>query len=172
MWVVLALCILIALTALVLSVPVDLNARVEVHGRPTAHLRATWLFGRVSKESCTGQGKAEPAAAKPEKKKSGKQLKEKEAGRRKSAAANARFAWDLLNCPGLLRSVERLLGRLLRCVRIRSLGADFRVGLGDPADTAMIVGAMSQVATRLGCLCRARTSASARHRPVSRPPLL
>ena len=143
MWVVVALCILIALTALVLSVPVDLDARAEVHGRPTAYLRVEWLFGRVSKTLRTGEG-----GAKPSKAPSAKQKKEKKKGGRteKSRGSGARLAWDVLHVPGLLRSVTRMLGRLVRCIKVRTLAIDFRADLGDPADTAMIVGVASQAA--------------------------
>jgi hypothetical protein len=51
-----------------------------------------------------------------------------------------------VHVPGLLRSVARTLGRLIRCIQVRSLAVDFRADLGDPADTAMVVGAVSQVA--------------------------
>jgi len=140
-WVVFALCILIALTALVLSVPVDLGARVEVHGRPTAQFRVQWLFGRVSKTLRTGEGGAKPPKAPSAEK------KKKTGGRTgRSASANARLAWDVLTVPGLLRSACRMVSRLFHCIKVRALAVDFRADLGDPADTAMIIGAMSQVA--------------------------
>ena len=131
MWVVVALCILIALTALILSVPVGLGARVEVHGRLIAWFRVEWLFGRMGKTFRAGEGgsKAPGAAAKKKKTKKG--------GRgRRSGRATGRLAWD----------VVRTVGRLVRCIKIRALAVDFRADLGDPADTAMVVGAVSQVA--------------------------
>jgi hypothetical protein len=138
-WVVVALCTLIALTALVLSVPVDLGARVEVHGRPTAQFRVQWLFGRVSKTLRTGEGGAKPPKAPSAEK------KKKTGGRTgRSASANARLAWDLLTVPGLLRSACRMVSRLFHCIKVRSLAVDFRADLGDPADTAMVVGVVSQ----------------------------
>jgi len=137
-WVVFALCILIALTALVLSVPVDLGARVEVHGRPTAQLSVRWLFGRVSKTLRTGEGGAKPPKAPSAKR------KKKDGRTGRSAGANARLAWDLLHVPGLLRSVVRMVVRLMHCIKVRSLAIDFQADLGDPADTAMIVGSASQ----------------------------
>jgi len=39
-----------------------------------------------------------------------------------------------------------MVSRLFHCVKVKALAVDFRADLGDPADTAMIVGAMSQVA--------------------------
>lgn len=144
MWVVVALCILIALTALVLSVPVDLDARAEVHGRPSAYLRVEWLFGRVSKTLRTGEGEGKPSKAPSAKK---KEKKKKKGGRvGKSLRSGTRLGWDLLHIPGLLRNVARMVGRLIRCIKIRTLAVDFRADLGDPADTAMIVGVASQAA--------------------------
>lgn len=138
MWVVVALCTLIALTALVLSVPVDLGARVEVHGRPTAQFRVQWLFGRVSKTLRTGEGGAKPPKAAVAR-------KTRRGGRaRRSGRAIGRLGWDIVHVPGLLRSVARTLGRLIRCIQVRSLAVDFRADLGDPADTAMVVGVVSQ----------------------------
>lgn len=143
MWVVVALCVLIALTALVLSVPVDLDARAEVHGKPSAYLRVEWLFGRVSKTLRIGEGGAKPSEAPSARKKK----KEKKGGRtEKSRGSGARLAWDVLRIPGLLRSVGRMVLRLVRRIKVRTLAVDFRADLGDPADTAMIVGVASQAA--------------------------
>lgn len=142
MWVAVALSIVVALTALVLSVPVELGTRVEVHGRPTVQLRVQWLFGRVSTTFRTGEGGAKPSRApsvKKERKKTGGRT-----GR--SAGANIRLVWDVLTVPGLLRSACRMVARLVRCIKVRALAVDFRADLGDPADTAIIVGAASQVA--------------------------
>jgi len=146
-WVVLALGILIALAALVLSIPVDLNARVEVHGSAVASLRVEWLFGRVGKDFRSGEGGGEADEAPREGKKKRPKKKAGEAGEgRKSARSGARLAWQLLRTPGLVRSVLRLIARLVRCVRVRLVAVDFGLDLGDPADTAMLVGAASQAA--------------------------
>jgi len=136
-WVVVALCILIALTALALSVPVDLDARVEVHARPKVLLKVGWLFGRVSKTVRSGEGA--PKALKTPSAKKARQ-------RTKRSRGGARLGWDLLHVSGLLRSVAHTVGRLIRCIKIRKLQAVFRVDLGDPADTALLVGAASQLA--------------------------
>ncbi len=140
MWVAVAVGVLAALTALALSVPVDLDLEVEVHGRSSVYVRVEWLFGRVSKTVRAGEGgaKAPKAAAANRKKEGGR-------GRR-TRRAGGRLAWDLVHISGLLRSVVRLVVRLIRCIRVKTLSVDFRAGLGDPADTAMIVGAASQAA--------------------------
>ncbi|NLE94129.1 MAG: hypothetical protein GX600_00405 [Dehalococcoidia bacterium] len=147
MWVVVALSILIALTALALSIPVDLGVRAEVHGKPVFHFRLEWPFGRVGKTFRSGSGGPASPKASAEKK-----AKEKtKAGRTgRTAGANARLVWDVVHVPGLWRSIVRLLRRLRGCIGIRTLSADFRAGLGDPADTAMYVGPVSQAAMFAG----------------------
>lgn len=144
MWVVVALCSLIALTALALSIPVDVDLRVDVHGRASAHGRVEWLFGRVGTSFGAGGGAEKPP--KPGKPKAEKKPKKK----RRAGLRNGQLAWDLLHVRGLLRSAARLIVQLLRCVKVRTLRVDFRVDLGDPADTAMIVGPFSQLAMFAG----------------------
>jgi len=138
-WVVVALCSLIALTALALSIPVDVDLRVDVHGRASAHGRVEWLFGRVGTSFGDGERREKPS-------KPGKPKAEKKPKKRKAGLRNGRLAWDLLHVRGLLRDVVRLIVQLLRCIKVRTLRADFRVDLGDPADTAMLVGPFSQAA--------------------------
>jgi hypothetical protein len=138
-WVVIALCSLVALTALALSIPVDVDLRVDVHGRASAHGRVEWLFGRVGTAFGAGEGGAKPS-------KPGKPKAEKKPKKRRAGLRNGRLAWDLLHVQGLLRTAVRLVVRLLRCIKVRTLRVDFRVDLGDPADTAMLVGPLAQAA--------------------------
>lgn len=143
MWVVIALSSLIALTALVLSIPVDLGVRAEVHGSALVHFRVEWFFGRVGKTFHTGAG----APAVPKAAEAKQEKRKQKAGRTgKTAGGNARLVWDVVNVHGLLASIVRLLRRLLGCIKLRLLRADFRAGLGDPVDTAMFIGAASQAA--------------------------
>lgn len=145
MWVVIALCSLVALTALALSIPVDVDLRVDVRGRASAHGRVEWLFGRVGASFGAGEGTEKPS-------KPGKPKPEKKPKKRRTGLRNGRLAWDLLHVHGLLRSVARLVVGLLRCIKVRTLRADFRVDLGDPADTAMLVGPLAQTAMFAGIL--------------------
>ncbi len=144
MWVVVALCSLIALTALILAIPVDLDARVEVHGRPVGSLRVEWLFGRVSKTVRTGEARQKPSKARPQRQ------AERKAGTRKRGGrigkASLRLVWDLLQVRGLVANLVDSVLRLVRCIRLRVLLLDLRADLGDPADTALLVGAASQCA--------------------------
>ncbi len=130
MWVVVALCSLAALTALLLCIPVDLDLRLEVYGKAALHLRVEWLFGRLRKAFRTGEERKVPALPKPEKK----------AGKPRAVVSTGRLLWRLVRVSGLVESVARLWGRLLHCFSIRRLYLDFRAGLEDPADTALLLG--------------------------------
>ena len=146
MWFVVALCILIALTALIMCVPVDLGLRVEAHGKPSAGFTLGWLFGRVKKTFRSGEGGEEPAhAAKAEKKEAEKQEKKRDK-RRGTDKDSATLVWRLLRVRGIARSLALLIKRLFRCFRFRNLFAEFDVSLPDPADTALAVGTVSQAA--------------------------
>jgi len=112
----------------------------------------------------------------------------KKPGKRRFGLRSGRFVWELLHVHGLLRSVARLVAGVLRSIRVRRLWAAFRVDLGDPADTAVLVGPLSQAALltgiwspcsfRLlpafdGVLLEGDAGLAARLRPVSLvPPLL
>ncbi len=148
MWVVAALGVLAALTALLLSVPVDLDVRVAVHGRPSVHIRLVWLFGRVQKAFHTRVGARRPLEAPAARKKEEKRPSAgpKKEGKGEAAVEAGRLVWDLLHIPGLLCNVVRMVVRLTRCIKVRLLRVDFRVDLDDPADTALFVGAASQAA--------------------------
>ncbi|MBN1857508.1 MAG: DUF2953 domain-containing protein [Dehalococcoidia bacterium] len=147
MWIVIALCILIALTILLMCVPVDFRVRVESWGEPKLRFRLEWLFGRVGKSFRAGEAQEQPArSAEEEKKQSGKKKKEKSARKRLPSRDSGDIVWRIINVPGLRRSIERLVRRLLRSPRVRLLYADIRVGLDDPADTALVIGPLSQAA--------------------------
>lgn len=148
MWVVVALGVLAALTALVLSVPVDLGLRVEVYGRSAVQLRVVWLFGLVQKTFRSGAGTSEPeekAAIKPDKK---PEARKRATARKAASAARAKgsLAWQIVRVPGMWRSVLRLVCRMCRCIRLKTLRSDFQIDLADPVHTALVVGGLSQAA--------------------------
>jgi hypothetical protein len=146
-WVVAALLLLfVALSALVLAIPVDLDARIEVHGRPSSYVTLAWLFGRVKKTFHSGQGEEKRSEGRAAKKSKAR----KKASGKKASWRTGRLVLRLVRSRGLVRSVGRLVVRLIRCIRVRRLELDFAADLGDPADTAMIVGALSQLARMVG----------------------
>lgn len=126
MWAIITLASLAVILILVLCVPLDFVFRADVYGKPKFRLRLSWLFGLVGKE-LTGREK-------PEEKK--KAVADKREPRKRGKRARAVFA--ILRSRGLLRQIRRLLCDVLRRFNIKDLGADFRVGLGDPADTGLL----------------------------------
>jgi hypothetical protein len=110
--------ITIAVIVFLLSIPLELSFHLGVREELDFHVRLGWFFSLVKKEF--GRHK--------------KQAK-KRAGR----------GWtfiDLLRIRGLLPKTVRLLKDVFRCIRIRDLRVDFRMGLDDPADTALFVGSL------------------------------
>lgn len=126
MWVIVALASLAVILILVLSVPLDMAVRVSMPGKPRLRMKLVWLFGLVSKEITRRK--------KPEEKK--KVVKDK----RKPGEGKRRFKniFKILRTRGLLKQLKVLLRDILGCLKIRDLAADFRVGLGDPADTGLL----------------------------------
>ncbi len=144
MWVAVALCIIVVLIALVLSVPVDLGLRVEVYGRPIAYFTFEWLFGRVTSSfrSCrTGEESAHATTGQDQA--SEEKAKKKNKKGRTPGRRQIRRIVSIIRIRGLCQSLVLLSMRLIRRVRVRSLFADFRVGLDDPCDTALVVGTLS-----------------------------
>jgi hypothetical protein len=90
-------------------------------------MRLVWFFSLVSKEITKGKKKPEEkrkvAEGKPKPRK--KKIK-------------ARTIFKILRIRGLLRQLKRLLQDILRCLKIRDLRVNFRVGLDDPADTGLL----------------------------------
>jgi hypothetical protein len=100
---------------------------MDVYGRPKFRLRLTWLFGLVSKEIRKGKKK-------PEEEKRIAKVKRKPGKGRMGASV----IFKILRTKGLLWQFKRLLRDVLSHLKIRDLGADFRVGLDDPADTGLL----------------------------------
>ena len=126
MWVIVTLASLAAILILVLSVPLEMAVHVDVHGRPKLRLKLLWLFGLVSKEITRKKKPEEKKKAVKAKPKPGKRIR--------------RFGdiFKILRTRGLLRQLKVLLSDILGCLKIRNLVADFRVGLGNPADTGLL----------------------------------
>ncbi len=126
MWVLITLAALLALIVLLLSVPIDLTFSLEVYGRPKFRGRFSWLFGLFSRD-IKGKKKGDAALKKAVKKKAGKK---KRSGGRK--------ALRLLTTRGLIRRLKALVLGILRRLEFREFRMDFRGGLENPADSAMV----------------------------------
>ena len=125
MWAVVILCSLIVVGALLLCVPLDMSFRLNVYGRPEFRIRLTWLFGLVSKEVKSRKKRAE---------------QKEETVERRGRGKGTRAIFKILRTKGLLRQLKRLVKDVLNCLKVRELRVNFRVGLDDPADTALVFG--------------------------------
>jgi len=127
LWVIVTLASLAAVIILVLCIPLDTVLRIDVYGRPKSQVRLVWLFGLVSKEVTKGKkGTEEKKRIAEDKQQPGKRR------------IKARTVFQILRTKGLLKQLKRLLQDILKCLKIRDLRVDFRVGLDDPADTGLL----------------------------------
>lgn len=126
MWVLIALAGLLALIVLLLSVPIDLAFSLEVYGRPRFKARFSWFFGLLARD-IKGRKKGDAALKKAAKEKAGKK---KRGGGRK--------ALRLLATRGLVWRLKALLLGILRRLEFREFRMNFRGGLENPADSAMV----------------------------------
>lgn len=126
MWVIVVVASLAILVFLILCVPLDMALHADIYGKPKFRLRFSWLFGLVSKEIT---GKKE----KPEKEKRVVKVKRKHRWR------DARVIFTILRTKGLLRQLKDLIIKgVFSHLKTRDFVADFRIGLGDPADTGLL----------------------------------
>jgi hypothetical protein len=106
---------LILVCAGLLAVPLDLRFAVGVDSRPRVEIG--WLFGLVRRgfraDRGSRRGRKPPASPRP---------------------------WMRAWRAGLGDGIPRLLRSLRRGVRVRRLHLRARVGLGDPAETGLLVG--------------------------------
>ena len=121
------------LVIFILCVPLDMDFRVHVYGRPKLRLRLVWLFGLVNKELSREKKKArekkEAAEEKPKKK------------RRAGFGA----ILEILKVRGLAGQFKSLLRGVMRSFRIGQLEADFKIGLDNPADTGLLLAVIGPV---------------------------
>jgi len=122
--------IVVGVIVLLLSVPLDLSIRLEVREKTALRFGFAWLFGLIKKESGGDR-------------KQGEQKRRFASKERAKKKPRERWAFvDLLRIRGLVPSVLRLLRDVLRRVKVKHLKVDFLAGLGDPADTALVVGSV------------------------------
>ena len=128
MWVIATLASLAVLIILVLCVPLDMSFRMEADGRPKFRMRLLWFFGFFSKE--LGKRKK-----KPEEKRGVAEGKLKVRKRVIQATTILR----ILRTKGLLRQLKDLIIKgIFSHLKTRDLAADFKIGLGDPANTGLL----------------------------------
>jgi len=124
LWIIISLLSVIAVLILILCVPLELAFQASVPGKPRVRFKLRWFFGLLGKEMA-GREKPEekvvPAKPKPRKKK--RRFKD---------------IVFILRTKGLLKQFKIFIRDLLRCLKIRDLDADIRVGLGSPDDTGLL----------------------------------
>jgi hypothetical protein len=125
---------LVALAVFFLWVPLDIVLDIDVHGRPRVLVSYSWLFGLVKRER-TGLKE--------------KSRKERPA-RRRRRRPEIGLAYRVLKVRGLLKNTARLAKATLGSFQWTGLAADFRIGLGDPADTGMLFAVLGPATAFLG----------------------
>lgn len=128
---------ILALALFLLWVPVGLALRAECYGRPKMRVRTSWLFGLVKREP-----KPRKREARPRKEKARRRLKE--------IVRDLRTLLAMLRTKGVPRQILRLLKDSIRVIRFRQLSVDLKLGLGNPADTAILFGIIGPIALFLG----------------------
>ena len=137
MWFIAVPVILVLLIVFALCIPLNLTVHADVHGRPRFRLRFSWLFGMVSGE--ISREKEKPAREERVTK-----------GRKKRWPPDIRNIFSLLKSRGAWPWLKRLLKDIFACFRLSDLVADFRVGLGDPADTGLLFACLGPATAFLG----------------------
>lgn len=111
----------------ILSIPMELAFNFGMREEAKSRIRVGWLFGLVWKD--IGRGKKKP---KKKQKRSMKPLV------------------SLLRTEGVPSKFLRLVRQILSCFKVRQLHADLRIGLDDPADTAMLCALLWPALARFG----------------------
>lgn len=138
MWIIVVVASLAILVFLILCVPLDMALHADIYGKPKFRLRFSWLFGLVSKE-ITGEKE------KPEKKPGVVKDKGKHRWR------DTRAIFTILRTKGLLRQLKDLvIEGVFSHLKARDIAADFRIGLGDPADTGLLFAFIGPATAFLG----------------------
>jgi hypothetical protein len=138
LWVIAVVASLVLLLFLILCVPLDMALHADVHGKPKFRLRFSWLFGLVNKEITSEKEK-------PEKKK--RAVK----GERKYRWRDTRVIFKTLRTKGLLRRLKDLIIKgIFSHLKAKDLIADFKIGLGDPADTGLLFAFIGPACVFLG----------------------
>jgi len=124
LWIIITLLSIIAVLILILCVPLELAFQVNIPGKPRIRFKLLWIFGLVGREM-VGRKKLEEKIV-PEKPKLEKKKR------------HFKDIFVILRTKGLLKQLQIFIRDLLRCLKIRDLNADIKVGLGSPDDTGLL----------------------------------
>lgn len=137
MWTIIVLAVILGLVALVLFllwVPIDIVLQLQTEGNHHFTVRSVWLFGLINKQFAPMRRQPRPVAEPPSKPVQRTSLK----GRLKVAVMMWRNRRLL---PRLVDLGKELISRF----KIKSLDINLRVGLDNPADTAMLFGIVGAI---------------------------
>ena len=129
MWVVISLASLIVFITAILCVPLDLSFRVDVYGKIESRVRFGWLFGLITKDISRKRIKKK----KPE-------IRDKQKPGKRPGGRTILTILQTLKTKGLLRQLRILIRDTFHRIKIEDFVLDCRVGLDDPADTAVLYG--------------------------------
>lgn len=120
---------LLGLFVCLFSVPINLRFSFDSTVSPRFHLQIGWLFNAV-RFGLPAEGKS--------RKKREKRIK------KKRKPVEMRAFLELISRPLIFRFFD-LARKIRRAVHLNHLHADIRAGLGDPADTGILFGAVSSI---------------------------
>jgi hypothetical protein len=123
LWVIVGLVSLIILIILVLCIPLDFFFQINVSESPSFRFRTLWLFGLIDKDLKKVREKSEKKGK--DEQKPGRQI-------------NAGTIYQILRTKGLFNNLRRLVISIFRKLRIKELTANIKLGLENPADTAIL----------------------------------
>ena len=126
MWVIITLVSLSILIILVLCIPLDLTFYVNISESPKFKGRLLWFFGLVDRDLKKAEGK-------PKKKEIPVRVRQKP---RQKISASTIF--QILRTRGLFSQLRRLVVGIFRSFKVKELAANIKLGLENPADTAML----------------------------------
>ena len=126
---------------LLFCIPLEVTFRIESDGRPEFGARVLWCFGLMRRELATKRkppAKERRAAARPKPK--------KWQGRTDTML-------QLLRSKGILGQLRRLMIDTLRCLRLKELNVDIKIGLDDPADTGQLFALIGPTDSTVRSVC-------------------
>lgn len=129
LWVIVALAALVIVILLVLCIPLDLIVHVNTSESPAYKVRLLWLFGLVAKDLKKARGK------KPAKKEKAAEVRAK---KKRGRVISPGTIYRILRTTGLFSQVKRLLTGIVNSLKIKHLAANLKLGLENPADTALL----------------------------------
>jgi hypothetical protein len=126
LWVIAIVMGVTILILLVCCIPLEVTFYVQAAGRPEFRVRVLWSFGLVQTERATHKTPQDTRS------------RVDAAPKAQKREMRASTVLQLLKIKGLITQLWRLLLGILRCLRLKELKADLRIGLDDPADTGLL----------------------------------